>query len=266
MNEFQSYLQKYLRIWPPHMAVIRAFESVYLKENVTMSPPFLDLGCGDGQFIASVFGKVDVGIDISAKEIRRASRSGAFSCLHCVDGHTIPYPDGYFKTIISNCVIEHVSQPDNFIHEIARVLDIGGIFVFSTWTPDFNTALLLRKKWYISWKSSVLAHRSIKSVNEWKTILQRHSLEVTFIKHYLAPSSIKFLDFLELLSLIGFWKFNLLNFYRLVAPSLANVIIMKIAQSLDTHINKQKTDVTACGVIIKAIKDSKSAGNSREVS
>jgi len=237
------------------MAVIRAFESVYLRENVKISPPSLDLGCGDGKFIASVFGKVDVGIDISPKEVRRARKSGAFSLLHCTDGHAIPYPDGYFKTIISNCVIEHVSQPDSLIHEIARVLKGKGVFNFTTWTPEFNRSLLLRRKWYVTWKSSILVHRSIKSLDEWKTLLQQHGLVVTYVKHYLPASSLKFLDSLELLSLFGFWKFNLFNLYRLMAPSFPNPVIINMAQGLETYLNKRKADGTACGMIIKATKE-----------
>jgi SAM-dependent methyltransferase len=261
MDEFRSYLQKYLRIWPPHMAAVRAFESVQMKENLTVRPPSLDIGCGDGNFVATVFGKVDVGIDISTKEVRKASRTGAFSSLHCVDGRTIPYPDGYFKTIISNCVIEHIDQPERFIREIARVLAMGGAFVFTTWTPCYNTSLLLKRKWYIRWKSNILKHWSIKPVTEWKAILQKHGLQVTFVKNYLPPSSLKHLDLLELVSLVGLGKLNALNLYRLLAPFLPRVIILKIAHGLDAYLSTREKSGNGCAVIVKAIKDGRPTDN-----
>jgi SAM-dependent methyltransferase len=254
MEEFRSYLREYLRIWPPHLAVVRAFESLHMKENLTLRSPSLDLGCGDGSFSASVFGNIDVGIDISAKEVRKARKKSMFSSLHCTDGHMIPYPDGYFKTIISNCVIEHTDRPESFIREIARVLDRNGSFIFTTWIPSFNTSLLMRQEWYVRWKSKILGHRSIKPVNEWKDILQNHGLQVILIKFYLPPPSLKFLDLLELISLIGVWKLNLLNLFRLLAPYLPDSVILKMAQGLDAYLGRKPEDGHGCGVMIKAEK------------
>lgn len=254
MNEFRLYLTKHLRAWPPNMAVLRALESVHIKDNLNLRSPSLDLGCGDGKFASIVFGKLDKGIDISAKEIKRAKKIGSFSELHCCDAHNIPYPDDYFNTILSNCVLEHVPHPDGFINEIARVLKEKGEFIFTTWTPAFNKFLLINKKWYINWKNNILNHVSIKSAQEWQKILQKHKLQVVYTKYYLDCRKLKYLDFLELISLIGLWKFKIINVYRLLAPLFPPFLINKLAKSLDRFFNNSQSDDRGCAVIIKAIK------------
>jgi SAM-dependent methyltransferase len=253
MNEYKFFLKKYLRIWPPHMAVVRAFESVYTKKHIDLKSPSLDLGCGDGNYISAVFGKFDVGIDLDVEEIRRAQKTGAFSELHCCDAHNIPYPNGYFSTIVSNCVLEHIENPDGLISEIGRVLKENGEFVFTTWSPIFNSSLLINKKWYIKWKNKALRHVSVKSAQEWQEILQKHKLQVVLVERYVDRDRLKYLDFLELVSLIGFWKFRLINLYKVIAPYLPAFIIEKYSNRLaKTYWGRNNEQ--GCALMIKSVK------------
>ena len=41
--------------------------------------------------------------------------------------HEIPVPDGFFNTIICNAVMEHVANPEEVMHEFARVCAPGGV-------------------------------------------------------------------------------------------------------------------------------------------
>ena len=52
------------------------------------------------------------------------------AALHCVEepAESMPsFPDGYFSTVISNAVLEHISDPKAVAKELARVTSIGGI-------------------------------------------------------------------------------------------------------------------------------------------
>jgi SAM-dependent methyltransferase len=264
MGELTRFLQRYLRIWPPHLAVVRAFESAEMMKNPVLPSPSLDLGCGDGNFAATVFGKVDVGIDISAKDIRKASRTGVFSSLHCVDGQTIPYPDGYFKSVISNCVLEHIARPEMVIREVARVLDRDGLFIFTTWTPRFNTSLLIKAEWYVRWKSNILKHRSIKSIGEWDGILKKHGLHIGLARRYVSRASLRVLDLLELMSLVGLGKLDIFHLYSLAAPVLPGFITRKMAQSLDAYFSNTEAFGDGCAVIIRTVKGSGPAADGKE--
>ncbi len=254
MGELTRFLERYLRIWPPHLAVVRAFESAEMMKDFFLPSPSLDLGCGDGNFAATVFGKVDVGIDISAKEIRKASRTGVFSSLHCAAGQSIPYADGYFKSVISNCVLEHIAPPEAIIREVARVLDRDGLFIFTTWTPRFNTSLLFRAEWYVRWKSNILKHRSIKSLGEWEEMLQKYGLYLEGARRYISPASVRVLDALELMSLIGLGKLNLFHVFSLAAPILPGFITRKMARTLDAHFSQREVFGDGCALIIRAVK------------
>ncbi len=252
-NEFESFVEKFLRIWPPHMAVVRAYESIFWRRNVDLSSPVLDLGCGDGKFTSIVFGKLDVGLDISSKEVQRAQSQGAYDDLHCGDALKIPYPDDYFNSIVSNCVLEHIPHPESLIREIARVLRVNGEFLFTTWTPLFSQSLLLSRKWYVKWKNKRNHHVSLKSFQEWEAILQDNGLETVESENYIDPGKLRNLDLLELVSLLGVWKFRMINVYKLLAPHLPDFVIKGMTRSLGRFYTKGNKD-NGCAVFIRAQK------------
>jgi len=49
----------------------------------------------------------------------------------------IPYPDGFFDTVIANDVIEHVTNPMMMLCESNRVLKPGGLLIVSTPNPYY---------------------------------------------------------------------------------------------------------------------------------
>ena len=63
----------------------------------------------------------------------------------------IPYPDGFFETIIAGDVIEHVANPLFMLCECNRVLAPGGTLIVSTPNPyyywEYMQNLLVKFKW-----------------------------------------------------------------------------------------------------------------------
>ena len=47
-------------------------------------------------------------------------------------GESIPYDDDTFDVVISDNVLEHLEEPQKVFAEIARVLKVGGVFLFKT--------------------------------------------------------------------------------------------------------------------------------------
>lgn len=64
---------------------------------------------------------------------------------------SIPYPDGFFETIIAGDVIEHVANPLFMLCECNRVLAPGGTLIVSTPNPyyywEYMQNLLVKFKW-----------------------------------------------------------------------------------------------------------------------
>ncbi|MBI4088150.1 class I SAM-dependent methyltransferase [Candidatus Kaiserbacteria bacterium] len=91
-----------------------------LKANCSLSGRLLDLGSGDGEFVAycNEKGLTAKGIDIADG----------------VDFETdaLPFPDHSYDVITMFSVIEHLKDPANVLTEIKRVLTTDGLLVVIT--------------------------------------------------------------------------------------------------------------------------------------
>ncbi len=98
----------------------------------------LDLGCAGG-FMAEALAKRGarvVGLDPAARAIAAARAHAARQNLE-IDydvgvGEALPYADAAFDIVVCVDVLEHVSDLEKVVTEIARVLKPGGLFLFDT--------------------------------------------------------------------------------------------------------------------------------------
>jgi len=102
----------------------------------------LDVGCGVGQVVARLqaAGLEAYGVDVSQPNISRA-RQVTDRC-QVYDGKRLPYPDKYFASAGALNVLEHVEEPEAFIQDLVRVVQIGGRVVLSS--PNFFRVLGFR--------------------------------------------------------------------------------------------------------------------------
>lgn len=102
----------------------------------------LDVGCGVGQVVArlSEAGYEAHGVDVSEPNIERARQF----CPGCqlYDGRRLPFPDRHFAAAGALNVLEHVDEPEAFIAELVRVVEVGGRIVLSS--PNFFRVLGFR--------------------------------------------------------------------------------------------------------------------------
>jgi methionine biosynthesis protein MetW len=94
----------------------------------------LEIGCGNGKFSKQIGDKIGgevYGIEISRKQAAEARRNGINMVVGDID-QGLPFRDESFDLVISNQVIEHVNNTDNFVIECHRVLKNGGICIAST--------------------------------------------------------------------------------------------------------------------------------------
>jgi SAM-dependent methyltransferase len=109
-----------------------------IVELARSKPPpssMLDLGCDAGgrtSWIAERTGAREVhGIEISPERAEIAASRGVRTTVGDLS-RRLPYDDGSFELVVSNQVIEHVEDTDNFVREAFRVLRPGGRAVIST--------------------------------------------------------------------------------------------------------------------------------------
>ena len=109
----------------------------------------LDVGCGDGSFLLpfSERGWDTYGVDVSKSAcnlaIKRLGRNIFNSELS--DCH---FPSNYFDVIILNHVVEHLSNPNETLKEISRILKNDGILVLFTPNVDSFQFKLSKEKWF----------------------------------------------------------------------------------------------------------------------
>lgn len=95
----------------------------------------LDLGCDDGEITIKVANKIKTrniyGVDLVSTSVERARKKGIVVKKFDLN-RKFDLKDESFDIIHANQVIEHISDSDNFISEIYRVLKKGGYAVIST--------------------------------------------------------------------------------------------------------------------------------------
>lgn len=92
----------------------------------------LDVGCGDGRFVAMLEGDVR-GVDTDSRGVAFAKLIHSEGTYEVVDGKVLPYPDKTFDTIFLIETLEHI-HPDDIpatITEISRVLKDDGQLVIT---------------------------------------------------------------------------------------------------------------------------------------
>jgi SAM-dependent methyltransferase len=179
-----DFFHRYLEKTPIALALWRSLECHrFSKEKLVH--PVLDVGCGDG-FLASVaFGqKLEAGIDLDPGEVQKAATSGSYQKVLCASATHLPFPDKSFKTVVSNCVLEHIPNIDGALSEIRRVLKPNGRLMFTVPSERFSSDSflqgLLKKsglpglgKWYIDRLNQTFKHHHVDDAATWGKRLRR---------------------------------------------------------------------------------------------
>src|SRR5687768_14968956 len=117
-----DFAQAYSTAAPLALAFERIVECGIMRGQA-FERPILDIGCGEGLFATMLFAeKIDTGIDPDGRELDRARALGAYRELIQCRGHAIPKPDGTYRTILSNSVLEHIPDLDSVLMEAHRLL------------------------------------------------------------------------------------------------------------------------------------------------
>lgn len=132
-----DYLWRHLQDLPYFRALLRAVEAKFY-EDIALTEPILDLGCGDGHFASAMPPHPPfVGLDLWWGPLTEAKRRTAYLFITQASGAAIPFPSAHFTTVVSNSVLEHIPDLDPVLAEVERVLAPGGKFVFCVPSDHF---------------------------------------------------------------------------------------------------------------------------------
>lgn len=213
----EDFFTSFARHAPVSLFTIRAKECELFSHYV-YERPMLDVGCGEGIFVNALFDvPIDAGIDVEQRNVEKARQLNSYKEVYCAPAEKLPFNDSHFKTVISNCVLEHVQDIDKALCEIHRVLVPGGRAYLSVATPLFSEAMsatdIIFNKFGIKIKAGIklmdylFRHNRTLYLNEWKKKIVRAGFIIREIHPYLSAQLLNLMGFFLVFSVDSFiWK------------------------------------------------------------
>ena len=99
----------------------------------------IDIGCGSGALLPLIQSRAPLatvmGVDRSPGMLEFARQKHA-GPLAVMDAEQLELPDGSFDVAVMAFVLFHLPHPDRALHEVSRVLRVGGTAGLATWTDE----------------------------------------------------------------------------------------------------------------------------------
>lgn len=214
-NQFVTYYRRFVQTYWffPSAGHWRGIEAAMLSKVVgdSLLPPILDIGCGDGEFFRG-YGNgalvADIGLDLVPKYARRAMKSGVYKYTLVADATKLPFTSGYFATVFSNSVFEHIVPIEYVLSEVYRVLDSGGRLIFTVPNDNLIRYLVrtnpltaigltsLAERW-AERLNRLLAHKHLYPADKWRLLLEHRGFKVTMLCSYLDAYSVALWELLR---------------------------------------------------------------------
>ena len=171
--------------WLSGISRLEHYTRYYFALELVERKNVLDIACGEGygSAILAKKSKKVVGVDVSPTVISHAKKKySKLDNLSFKEGSTdqIPLNDNSVEVVVSFETLEHISQQDQMLSEIKRVLTKDGKLILST--PDKNNYLA---------ESDFENKHHIKelSISELKKLVSKYFLKAAYYKQLVTLSS-----------------------------------------------------------------------------
>jgi len=195
----QADFETYYAFAPAALA-LRECARLAAVRALDLPEPILDVGCGDGVFARLAYPTRQIwGIDINPMEVSRAQATDSYKTLICGSICNVDLPQGYFRSAIANCSLEHVPDIHGALANIRGSLADDALFVLIVPTPDWTrhlaVARLLQKiglgplaRAYGAALDRVFFHVHLVDDATWTTYLERAGFEVEEVRRIVSPA------------------------------------------------------------------------------
>ncbi len=186
-NVFQHYW------FNPGLAALRSVEAQILNSKITQlhlqsSTCALDIGVGNGYFSNLLDVHFKLGIDLLPEQLEEAKKFNQHDELQKFDISQKISSGNPIKAdlIISNSVLEHTSDPNAAIQNIAKFLIKGGYALITI--PLESSIKCVNpgpKQEYSRVMKIFLGHKNMYNKQKWERLFLKHGLNIVESKYYL---------------------------------------------------------------------------------
>jgi SAM-dependent methyltransferase len=235
----RDFLGAYVSLTPLALAFERSLECGIFASR-PFERPILDIGCGDGIFTSVLFDeKVDTGIDPNATELEHARKLDCYSRLIRCWGDAIPEPDGRYRTIFSNSVMEHIPDITPVLAEAYRLLGPGGMLYLTVPTDRFERGAVVSRllsalrlhaldEKFRRFYNRFWVHYHCYTPQRWSSLISEAGFSIQTIRAYDPKDVCTLNDLLVPFGILGFVLKRAANRWTLF-PGLRNLIFRPIA-------------------------------------
>ena len=176
-----------LRYGTPFAAI---FQQFWNDEFLALLPPkidapVLDNGCGTGILLPDLLARCDSvhAIDLSPDMLAQAMMRAPGVDLREGDCEALPFPDGFFRTVVCRGSLHHVPSREKAFAEAYRVLAPGGLLALTEPSDDFPPVRWARAVLY-SVSSKFDEHDRAFRRREVESLLEQTGFEPVGFKRF----------------------------------------------------------------------------------
>ena len=133
-----NFIQKYWK----HKIFYLVSEAIIGAESKKILNPIVDIGCGSSPLLKMLHAEDKTGVDIDISKIDFIEDADKTSKYICRPGEDTGLESEYYSAVLCIEVLEHHSEPEKLIEEVARLCKPEGTVVLAT--PDFGS---MRWQW-----------------------------------------------------------------------------------------------------------------------
>lgn len=186
----------------PYQPATNYWRAVEIEQVIQYGLPEgqgLDLGCGDGHLMAIILehtgSRAIVGLDIDPQETAIARARELYREVLTSPADDLPFSDSQFDFVFSNSVLEHITNIDGVLREVARVLRLGGHLLFTVPGPEFHQCLrgprFGDRAAYLRETDARCAHLRYWDAADWSEHLQKAGLVPVHLHEYLTRGQVR---------------------------------------------------------------------------
>ncbi len=130
MSKQEYYRREYQRLNPGWQESMELYRDL-ISSSISSKTKVLDVGCGHGDFLKSVYKKTahTYGVDPDKQAL---AKNKFIKHKVVAEAQKLPFADNFFDLVVSAWVLEHLTDPQKAFSEIFRVLKPGGKVIFLT--------------------------------------------------------------------------------------------------------------------------------------